>query len=310
MAEDFDIDWRDVEHRDNLVRSYSADGQIYAMKDGHEHLIESLGREAATRWTKRVHAERSRVVPGQQLWTIPSNWEFKIKSKRDYLNYGIFHIPQSNTYVKVAIPTNDRLVDAWYSVKAVGDLSFEPVGEFGSKNDAYRLANEFEHEDSNLYDVLRDIAMNWDIVEDEYDNAVQYIEDEKSWDNELNGPVIATDEFEIVFRERIVRLKERLNEVLDQNDYDADIDYAIDELNYAGLLPKYDRVKATIDESNTSMKTCVLALIEAGCTPPEALDYYNVEIDGMSQNWWATQRGVDNSTVSRNVSKARRKIQA
>jgi len=305
---DFDVDWRQVEHTGELVRSYGADGQIYAIKEGHEHLIESQGNEPATRWKKRVPAERQRVVPGQQLWTIPSNWEFKVRSRRDNIAYGIYYIPESDTYVKVSIPTNDRLIDAWYGVKAVGDLELSTVGELASKDDVYRLANEFKRDEPELYEALRQVAHNWDVVEKEFEIGLEYVEDEARWDNNHDQPVSVGDDWKIVFDQYIVHIRECLEEVIDTLQFSFDFSHLTSEIDHAGLLPKEDRVKIGIDDSSTGMESHMRALIEAGCTPPEALDYYYVEIDGVSQNWWATQRGVDNSTVSRNVTKARRKI--
>lgn len=49
----------------------------------------------------------------------------------------------------------------------------------------------------------------------------------------------------------------------------------------------------------------LVALLRAGCSPAEAIDYYAVERRGISQSDWADERGVSQQAVSGNVSKAR-----
>lgn len=52
----------------------------------------------------------------------------------------------------------------------------------------------------------------------------------------------------------------------------------------------------------------IVGLIESGCSPAEAIDYHAVEQRGLTQTEWADHRGVDQSTVSENVAKAREKL--
>jgi hypothetical protein len=51
-------------------------------------------------------------------------------------------------------------------------------------------------------------------------------------------------------------------------------------------------------------------LIGAGLSPAEAVDYYAVEEQGLTQTEWAQTRGLDgHQSVSRNVNKAREKLE-
>lgn len=56
--------------------------------------------------------------------------------------------------------------------------------------------------------------------------------------------------------------------------------------------------------------TEVLDLVERGLTPAEAVDYHAVVEEGLSQTEWGQRRGIAQSSVSENVSKARRKLTA
>lgn len=52
----------------------------------------------------------------------------------------------------------------------------------------------------------------------------------------------------------------------------------------------------------------LVGLIERGCTPAEALDYYMAEVGPETQTSWAETRGVSQQAVSENVTKARDKL--
>ena len=55
--------------------------------------------------------------------------------------------------------------------------------------------------------------------------------------------------------------------------------------------------------------TEVRHLVEAGLSPAEAVDYHAVVTEGLTQTEWARRRGIAQSSVSENVSKARRKLE-
>lgn len=49
-------------------------------------------------------------------------------------------------------------------------------------------------------------------------------------------------------------------------------------------------------------------LVSMGLSPAEALDFWMVEIRGKTQSSWAETRGVNQQSVSENISKAREKL--
>lgn len=52
----------------------------------------------------------------------------------------------------------------------------------------------------------------------------------------------------------------------------------------------------------------LVGLVERGCSPAEALDYYMAEVGPYNQTQWAEVRGVNQQAVSENISKAREKM--
>jgi hypothetical protein len=301
---------------DELVREYrtSPGDRLYAYRtdDGNHHVVVSRGSDPGTKWEKRVPATVERPVSGQKLWTIPDNWEQRVHSKRDSISYGLFYVPESDTWARVSIPTNDWLTDAWYYVKAVGELDVEPVGELGSSYDVRQLANEYEEkydEDGveNDAEAIRKVASNWDVIEEDLRVTTEWVRDEGL--NEMrpgDQPIHADRDWQIEFhQDRIFRPGEAIKRVVDFFEYGIPLSVIFDDLREADLLPSHYRFELALDDSTIDMEYYTRGLIEAGASPAEAVDYYMVEIAGMTQTAWADERGVDQSTVSGNVSQAK-----
>jgi len=306
----------DVRHSDELVREYRTPpgDRLYAYRseDGDHHIVVSRGDEPGTRWEKRIPTTVKRPIPGQKRWTIPENWEQRVYSKRDSIAYSLYYVPESDVWARVSIPTNDWLTDAWYRVKAVGDLNVEPVGELGSSYDVRQLANEYEEkhnadgveEDAEAF---REIADNWDIVEEDLRLTTEWVRDE-GLDEMQPGdqPIHADRDWQIEFhQDRIFRPGEALKQAVDLSEYEIPLSVIFDELREAGLLPSHYSFELVLDDSSIDMEYYVRGLIEAGASPAEAVDYYMVEVEDLTQTAWAEERGVDQSTVSGNVSQAK-----
>jgi len=310
----------EVRNSDELVRDYRTPpgGRLYGYRadDGDHHVVVSRGSEPATEWEKRVPATVERPIPGQRLWTLPDNWEQRVVSQRDDIAYGLFYVAESDVWARVSIPTNDWLSDAWYQVTAVGDLAVKPVGDLGSSFDVRRLADEYEerhgHEAAGEdAQAIREIASNWGVVEEELRHATEWVRTDGLDEMQPGGqPLHADRDWQIEFHSnRIFRAGEALKQVIDISEYEAPLSVLLDELRDADLLPSYYEFELTLDDSALGMQHYTRGLIEAGASPPEAIDYHMVEIVGMTQTAWADERGVDQSTISGNVSQARGVLQ-
>jgi len=311
-------EFNEVRHSDELVREYRTPpgDRLYAYRsdDGDHHIVVSRGDEPGTRWEKRFRATVERPIPGQKLWTIPDNWEKRVHSKRDSIAYGLFYVPDSDTWARVSIPTNDWLTDAWYRVKAVGDLDVEPVGELASSYELRQHADDYE-QDHNVEpakedaELLRKIADNWSVVEEDLRLTTEWVRDE-GLDQMQPGdqPIHADRDWQIEFhQDEIFKPLRALGEGIDFDEYDIPASALLEELRDVGL-PSHYSFELTLDDSAIDMEYYTRGLIEAGASPAEAMDYYMVEIVGMTQTAWAKERGVDQSTVSGNVSQAKEKF--
>jgi len=306
----------DVRHSDDLVREYRTPpgNRLYAYRtdDGEHHVVVSRGSEPGTRWESRVPATVERPIPGQKLWTIPDNWEKYVHSKRDNIAYGLVYVPGSDTWARVSIPTNNWLTDAWYSVKAVGELSVEPVGELGSSYDVRHFADEYEEKYNGEgieeeAEAIREMASNWEVVEENLCRATEWVRGDGLYEMGPGSQSIHADrDWQIEFhQDRIFRPGEALKQAVDLSEYDIRLSVIFDELRDADLLPSYYRFELTLDNSDIDMGYYTRGLIEAGASPAEAVDYHMVEVEDMTQTAWADERGVDQSTVSGNVSQAK-----
>jgi len=308
-------EFNDVRHSDELVREYRTPpgDRLYAYRgdDGEHHVVVSRGSEPGTKWESRVPATVARPVPGQKLWTIPDNWEKRVHSKRDSIAYGLFYVPESDVWARVSIPTNDWLTDAWYRVSVVGDFDVEPVGTLAKSYELRQHARDYEEkhdveqaeEDAEL---LRKIADNWDMVEEDLRLATEWVRDEGL--DEIrphDHPINADRDWQIEFqKDRIFKPLRALGEQIDFDEYEIPRRALREELGDVGL-PSHYSFELTLDDSDIDMEYYTRGLIESGASPAEAVDYYMVEVEDMTQTAWAEERGVDQSTVSGNVSQAK-----
>lgn len=319
--EDFEYKSFDtVRNRESLVRSYPTppgdrlyayrvdeDGALVGKDEAKYHVVISRGDEPATRWKKIESATVEHPVEGLQRWTIPDNWDRWGTATQDTIAYGLFHVPESDVFATLSIPTNDWLVDAWYGVKKVGSLSVTPVGELGSSLDVRNLARQLEEEGrDNDAEAFRALGSNWDVVEKELNAAVEWVRDEGLDNLRSHGRPLQVDErWHIEFsRERIFRPTESIQQAIDTNEYDIPANIMTDHLNDEGLLPDYYRFALSVDSEAINITHCIRGLVEAGATATEAVDYCMTELAGDTQQQWANSRGVAQPTVSENVSRA------
>lgn len=302
---------REARHDDSLVREYSADGHLYAYRDGDDHVIVSNGREPHTRWERVEPAIRRRLVPGQKLWTIPDNWELRIFSKRDDHARGLYFEVETELWADISIPTNNYLVDAWYSVQAVGALDAETVGDLGSLGDAYGVADELDDVDEALADGVREVARNWRQLGEAYDHDLEYaIEDGPWWDDLQAGEYVSvSSDFVFEAAQALYRPDLFVEDAIELPDGISARDVTR-ELREAGLLPNPYEARFSVDGSDIGMRYLVRALIETGCSATAALDYHMVECEGLTQTAWADERGGHQPTVSDNVATAKRHLDA
>jgi hypothetical protein len=299
----------EVKKTDRLVRKYATPpgDYLYAYRDDKSHVVVSNGSKPHKQWTKREPATVTNPIPGQKLWTIPENWDKQVHSKGTNIDYAIYSIPESKMYAKVSIPTNDWLVDAWYGVKTVGELDAEPVGDLGPRYEAREFTDRYKSrfDDDESKEMIDKVVENWDVMETELQHATEWVRSE-GLEQQTGDYITTEDSFTINFRMRIYRPEEALNRTIDDTD-ETVVSKLVRELRDEELIPNFYEFRLVIRDCE-EMKHYIRGLTEAGASPAEALDYYMVSINDMSQTEWAGERGVNQSTVSENVNKAVSKI--
>lgn len=294
---------------DELVEHYSADGTLYAYREGDEHVVVSNGRDRGDKWTMRVAAERTAVTPGEHLWTIPDNWEQRVRIKgAAEARYAIYHIPETDVDVTVSVPNKNHLVDAWYGVRSVGELDVSYADDCDWDVLEAALDNYGDEIDDDARDALEDLLRRSNIFERRLASEVDDWAEEallghstgtvslQGWtvdpwgDHPFDDDGHLLGEFLSISGETLGDVRRELS-------------------NIGSVVPSYPEVRVSVDDSGQSPDGFgTRALIEAGCSPSEAIDYHNVEVLGLSQSEWADVRGRDQSTVSGNVKAAKRQI--
>ena len=295
-----------LREQNKLVRDYRADGYLFAFRDGDEHVIVARGREPPMQWTETALATRHAVLPGEELWTIPSNWEQRVSIDGvGNRRYAIYHIPETNVDVLVTVPAKNHLTDAWFGVKRVGTLSVE----YDDEIDWEELENTIE--------VVQDI----DEVTDEVLNALERLHSRRRGFERRFSELV--DEY----AEKA--LFERVHEPVSVREWTADpwgdtfevaplveeflgisgdtADRVNKELRRANIIPSYPAVRVDVEDGKGLPDGFeIQALGEAGASGAETVDFLMTEhFELMGRNEWSDVRGADSSTVSHNVTGAK-----
>lgn len=310
------------------VRKYSAPGEqlwAYRVDGSDEHVVVINDGERYHNHIKTEPAERTRVVPGEKLWAIPDNWVPGMKISKDMIAYGRYWIPETERWVEVSIPTNDHVGDAWHSVQAVGELEVEPPIEVGHRHDARKvldkrikiaqtewgLTDEQLQSERDVYDAILD---NWSVVEEGHKQGCEAVAGDPPTGDRDDQFYSLGQDWEYEEQVYLFRVEDAVKRACDTSreewtdDHDTTLSEAISELREAEVLPYPYRVEIGIDESAVDADYYLSALVEAGCSAAEAMDYHAVEMVGRTQTEWADIRGVGQSTVSDNVNEAKREI--
>lgn len=298
-------DAREVRDTGDAVRYYSAGGHLYAYRDGDDHVVVSRGNDPQTRWTKRVPAERAAILAGEHLWTIPENWEHRVNIEgAAEARYAIYHIPETDVDVLVTVPHKKHLVDAWYGVQSVGELTVTYDDELDWDELEARLEDleDVEEADADVVDALETIYGLQARFERKFIEGVD-IHAKRALFEGAHEPVPVTewttepwgDTFDI---EPLVRdFLEVDNETRDG---------VLRELKEADVFPRYPTVRVDVDdEASRPDGYDIRALVEAGASGAETVDYLITEhYDLMTQTDWSEVRGKGPSAISKNVSGA------
>ena len=301
--------YHEVQHSGDRVRSYSADGHLYAYREGNEHVVVSRGNEPQTCWTKRVPAERNAILAGERLWTIPENWEHRvtINGPAEALD-AIYHIPGTGVDVFVTVPYDDHLVDAWYGVKRIGKLSvtYDDEINWDELSNTIESARDIEKVSDDVIEALETLYHFRHSVERKLAEAVDmYAEEELFKDAHEPIPV----------RDGTAEPWGGTFNISDIVEYFLNLDYettdaVLRKLYNANVVPHHPTVRVDVEEDQGVPESYdIRALVEADASGPETIDYLITEhYDVITQTDWAKVRGKGSSVIGKNVRGAKNKL--
>ena len=301
-------EYNEVRTSNDAVRNYSADGRLYAYREGDEHIVVSHGREPQDRWTKCVPAERDAVLTGEHLWTIPENWRHRlIINGAGHSRYAVYSIPETNVDVLVSVPNKTRLVDAWYGIKRVGtfNVTFDDAILWDELEATIETVRDTGEVSDEAVGALETLYSHHRRFERKYVEKVNtYAEDAVMLGR--GTPTVqqwtSTPWVEVFDVDRLVQ------RILDVDKETCDT--VIDVLFEDDILPRYPTVRVDVEEDESTPDGYELrALCEAGASPAASVDYLITEYyDLMSQDAWAEIRGAEEEKINEKVGNAAKKL--
>lgn len=301
--------YSEVERSRDKVRSYSADGRLYAYREDDEHVVVSRGNEPRTRWTKRVPAERDAVLAGEHLWTVPDNWKQRVNIKgAAEARYAVYHIPETGVDVLVTVPNKDRLVDAWYRVKRVGSLSVKYDDEIAwdELEKTIETVRDTEEVGTDVEEALETLHRRRRRFERKFAEVVDMYAEEALFER-AHDPVSVQEWTADPWRD-IFRVDDVVQDFLELDNETRDA--VLRELSEPNVIPNYPTVRVDVEDGDGVPDGYdIRALVEAGSSGAETIDYLITEhYDLMTQTDWAAIRGKGSSAISKNVSGAKTEL--
>lgn len=284
------------------IRRYRADGILFAYCDRDQHVIVSQGQEPATKWTKRVPAERSAVISGERLWTIPENWVQKVSVRgAAEARWAIFYIPETEVDVLVTVPQKNYLVDAWYGVKRVGALTVTYADEidWNGLEESMDGIREIDAVDADVVEALEYLVRWQDNFERKFAEEVNMYAHEAVFER-ADEPVSVlqwtAEPWGDIFETRPL-----LQDFLDIDD--ETLDGVERHLSTECIIPSYPEVKVDVEKRvDIPEGYDIRALVEAGASAAEAVDYLVTQkYDLEPVRKWAEIRGKSSDSIKKNV---------
>lgn len=312
MADDDTKKVRDlhkVHLTDEEVRHYSADGLLYAYREGDEHIIVSQGNEPHTQWTKRVPAERDAVLAGEHLWTIPENWQHRVNiHSGGEAHDAIYYIPDTGVDVVVTVPSKDPLMDAWYGVKRVGTLTvtYDDKIDLKEVETTIKTSRDTKEISDDVLEALETVYRRRRRFEKKFVEEVERHAKEALFSHarepiSVNGWTAEPweDNFSIDYHvNNVLKVDKETREAV------------LHVLSEANVVPRYPTVRVDVEEGEGVPEGYnILALVEAGVSGAESIDYLVTKhYDLMTETDWAEVREKESDAINKAVSSANGKL--
>lgn len=298
-----------VKAKRDPVRHYSADGYLYAYRDDDEHVVVSRGNDPRAQWVKRVPAERTAVIPGEQLWTIPDNWTRILQiSVTTTVRKIVYYIPETGTHVVISASNYDHIVDAWFSVDAVGrlDATYDDTIDWDNLRDEITSLEQSDTSDQEVIDALNELLRNRRSFEREFIDKVNLYGLDAIVGDADQPPRLAgwtTNPWQDGFNaKRFVR------SVIDGDE--EVLSRVANKVEEASVIPMYPTLQVELNQGEGLPDGYYIrALIEADLSAAEAVDYLITEHLGqIDETEWAEIRGEKASIIQEHTDGATTKL--
>lgn len=291
------------------VTRYVNDSDITVFREADQHVVvidEGTSRDNSV---MRVPANRTATVAGETLWVIPSNWEPCFRVRERPVDKMVFRIPETSAIILVRLPHTDQ-GERTYEVEKIGSFYIRPANDIDAHayDDAIAERRNQDESDADLVEALINFQRGWMQFSYEYRVRLQKEGEQTLIDEFYSSKVPTYDSWEICpwDEDQDYRLRDIVRDVSPSREYAEDIFMVLME---SGALLHRPRMRVRISEYRDHwLGYEVQALIEAGCSPGEAIDYIAVDVRDEAVTSWANTRGVAESIIEENVATARAKL--
>jgi len=270
-------------------------------------------------WVKYAPARRFAPLELEMLWAIPQNWtrQYFVEDGFDTAQ-GIYTVDGDHSIVEdVAVHVrfrDEQLPNKKpFEVMKVGTLSYTPdsdIRQIVQFNKIYNTAHHLKIDvEDEVDDLLRDLYRSSDRFELNYVGELSIMLEDAVHDmyqppNAELPSFIVTPINEPDFIHGVIQN-------VTGSTYDEEVrKSAIDVLHSEGVISREHPVRISINSFDEYPDRLyhIMAIIEAGYTPSQTIDYVMTEKSGFAQVEWAAVRSVSQSTVSSNAAEVRQNM--
>lgn len=283
------------------------DSKIVDVASVEDDYVLMLDSESSGDWMKRVPAERRAVLQEQRLWRIPDNWEHFARIANEHSPDEIlYHIPESGVYVVVVDLENGGGARSGYRVDTIGKLVIE-ITDMPDKSALMDLLRRIEDDgddepSAEVKDALQLLLDRWHRFEGDYLSYYKKWSQKRAWNAFKDDRDITFDGWSIEPWDQRQTVGHLVGDVCHVG---RKVSNSVNEvLMEAGVVSPSPIVTLTIQDKQLPMGYRVQALVEAGCSPSEAVDYLIERFQDESRASWNSSLKADDSTVRENVRSA------
>ncbi|MFC6720317.1 hypothetical protein ACFQHN_22580 [Natrialbaceae archaeon GCM10025896] len=267
----------------------------------------TLDSESSGEWMTRVPAERRAVLQEQRLWRVPDNWErFARVANEHGPDELLFYIPESGVYLVLLDLEHGGAARAGYRVETLGQLVVKT--ELPDKSALTELLRRIENSDDDdiataVIDALQLLSKRWDHFESSYRMYYDKWSDERAWNAFKYHDDVIFESWSIEPWDNRQTVGHFIDEVCQST---PDVSRSVNDLLMeAGVVSPSPTVTISLQDRRFPIGYRVQALVEAGCSPGEAVDYLIERFEDNIRASWESIREADESTTRENVRAAR-----